>query len=254
MKTVFALGCHPDDIEFTMAGVLFLLKAKGCRIHYMNIANGSCGTTALSRKEITGIRRQEAMTAAKILGADFHGSLCNDIEVYYEDKLIRKVAAVVREIRPDIMFVPSPVDYMEDHVNTGRIGVTAAFVRGMRNYDTIPKRPPFPADVVLYHALPYGLKDGLGNTVRPKIFVDIAVVMEKKSEMLAAHKSQKEWLDKSQGLDSYVSTMKDMAGAVGKMSGKFELAEGFTRHSHLGFSAGEDDPLTDLLKENVLAV
>ena len=42
--TVLAFGCHPDDIEFMMAGTLLLLKDLGVELHYINIANGSCGT------------------------------------------------------------------------------------------------------------------------------------------------------------------------------------------------------------------
>ena len=60
---VFALGCHPDDIEFMMAGTLFLLKDAGCELHYMALANGSCGTTRHSIEEIVRIRRQEAQNA-----------------------------------------------------------------------------------------------------------------------------------------------------------------------------------------------
>ncbi len=35
---IFALACHPDDIEFMMGGTLFLLKQAGCELHYMNLA------------------------------------------------------------------------------------------------------------------------------------------------------------------------------------------------------------------------
>ena len=41
---VLAAVAHPDDIEFTMAGTLLRLRDRGWQIHYMNIANGSCGT------------------------------------------------------------------------------------------------------------------------------------------------------------------------------------------------------------------
>ena len=41
-KVAFAIACHPDDIEFMMAGTLTRLKEDlGYEIHYMNIANGS---------------------------------------------------------------------------------------------------------------------------------------------------------------------------------------------------------------------
>ena len=60
MKRAFAIAAHPDDIEFHMAGTLILLGRAGYELHYMTIANGSCGTTQYSRDEIIRIRRAEA--------------------------------------------------------------------------------------------------------------------------------------------------------------------------------------------------
>ena len=59
-RVVFAVAAHPDDIEFMMAGTLFLLREAGYELHYMNIANGSCGTVTRSRDEIVAIRTEEA--------------------------------------------------------------------------------------------------------------------------------------------------------------------------------------------------
>lgn len=245
---VFAIGCHPDDIEFMMGGTLLLLKAKGCEVHYMNIANGSCGTQQYGKEEIIRIRREEGMRAAGLLGAAYHGSIADDLDVFYSQNLIGRVACVIRQVQPDILLTMSREDYMEDHMNAGRIAVTAAFVRGMRNYATNPPAPPYQKDVFLYHALPYGLKDMMRRTVTPEFYVDVSSVIEKKTEVLAAHVSQRDWLDKSQGLDSYLITMRDMMKDVGAMSGRFEFAEGWRRHSHLGYSASaEADPLRDLL-------
>ena len=33
MPTVFAIACHPDDIEFVMAGTMLFLKDRGCDVH-----------------------------------------------------------------------------------------------------------------------------------------------------------------------------------------------------------------------------
>lgn len=246
---VFAIGCHPDDIEFMMGGTLLLLKAKGCEVHYMNIANGSCGTQQYGKEEIIRIRREEGMRAAGLLGAVYHGSIADDLDVFYSQTLISRVAYVIRQVQPDILLTMSSEDYMEDHMNAGRIAVTAAFVRGMRNYTTSPPAPPYQKDVFLYHALPYGLTDMMRRTVAPEFYVDVSTVIEKKTEVLAAHTSQRDWLDKSQGLDSYLITMRDMMKDVGAMSGRFEFAEGWRRHSHLGYSASaEADPLRELLE------
>jgi LmbE family N-acetylglucosaminyl deacetylase len=169
--TVLALACHPDDIEFMMGGTLFLLKAAGCTLHYMNLANGCCGSTQYSRDQTARIRREEGRRAAQLLGASFHESLADDLEVFYAPELIRKVTAVVRRIRPDIMLLPSPEDYMEDHMNTCRIGVTAAFSRCVPNYPTDPPVEATCQDVVLYHALPYGLRDALRRPIVPDFFM-----------------------------------------------------------------------------------
>ncbi len=247
--TVLAIGCHPDDIEFMMAGTLFLLKDRGCEIHCMITANGNCGSLRHSREELAEIRRGEAREACEFLGAHFHDSIASDLEVFYEDSLIRRVTAVVREARPDIVFLMSPEDYMEDHMNTCRLGVTAVFCRGMPNYASVPERPPFQKDVAVYHALPYGLRDGLDRPVPPDFFVDISGVVDRKQEMLAKHRSQQDWLDRSQGLNSYLATMRSMSAEVGANSGRYAFAEGFRRHNHLGFSAGRIDPLRALLPD-----
>lgn len=247
--TVFALACHPDDIEFMMGGTLQLLKAAGCSLHYMNLANGCCGSTQYSRDQTTRIRRQEGRNAAAFLGAVYHESLANDLEIFYTPELIGKVTAVVREIQPDIMLLPSPEDYMEDHMTTSRIGVTAAFSRGVPNFRADPPREATFQDVVLYHALPYGLRDGLRRSILPDFYVDITSVIDEKERMLACHESQKLWLDQSQGLDSYLQTMREMSAEVAAMAGRGRYAEGWRRHSHLGFSAVEADPIQEQLSE-----
>jgi LmbE family N-acetylglucosaminyl deacetylase len=239
----FAVGAHPDDIEFMMAGTMLLLKQAGWRLHYMSVASGSCGTASLSQKKIVAVRTREARAAAKALGAAYHPPLVDDFDIYYEPRLLRRLAAVVRDVQPAILLLPSPADYMEDHVNTARLMVTAAFTRGMRNFRTTPSRPPVGGEVAVYHALPYGLCDSLRRPVKPEFFVDIAPVLPAKRDALACHRSQKEWLDASQGLDSYLRTMVDMSAAVGRMSRKYRCAEGWSRHSHLGFGAESFDPL-----------
>ena len=246
---VFALGCHPDDIEFMMGGTLCLLREAGCELHYMTLANGSCGTTEYSIEEIVSIRRRESQQAASYVGAVYHESLVNDLEVFYTQDLIRKVTAIVRTIQPDVMLLPSPEDYMEDHTNTARIAVTAAFCRGMPNYHANPPTPPIQQDVVLYHALPYGLTDGLRRRIEPDFYLDITSVIDRKETMLACHASQKIWLDQSQGLDAYLTTMRDMSAEVGAMSGHDRFAEGWRRHSHLGFCCQDADPLQECLSE-----
>ena len=83
-KRVFAIAAHPDDIEFVMAGTMILLSRAGYELHYMNIANGCCGSTQLSAQHTAEMRAKEAIQAADLIGAHFHPSLVNDLEVFYD--------------------------------------------------------------------------------------------------------------------------------------------------------------------------
>ena len=250
-KTAMAAVAHPDDIEFMMSGTMMLLKEAGYDLHYMNIANGSCGSATLSAKEIVAIRTQEARAAAELIGATFHPPLLDDIEIIYDSGLIKKLCAVVREVNPQILLVPSPQDYMEDHMNASRVMVTAAFCRNMRNYPTDPPAAIVEGDMAVYHALPYGLQDQLRNPIAPDFFVDVTSTVAQKRQMLACHRSQKEWLDESQGVDNYLNMMEEMIARVGRLSGEFSHAEGWRRHSHLGFGAEDFDPIKDALPEYI---
>ena len=240
---VLAVFAHPDDIEFVAAGTLLLLRAAGWQTHCLTLSGGDCGSMTIDRDETRRIRTAEGRAAAAILGAEFHEGFADDLLIFYEERLLRKLAAVVRRVKPRIVLTHSPDDYMEDHMNTARLAVTAAFVRGMPNFATDPPLPAAAGDVTVYHAMPHGLVDGLRRPVEPDLFVDTTAVQTVKRRALAAHASQKAWLDATQGMDSYLDAADEMARQVGRMSGRFEYAEGWRRHLHLGLSAHDDDPL-----------
>lgn len=246
-KRVFAVAAHPDDIEFVMAGTLIRLREAGYELHYMNVANGCCGSTEHDAVTVAAIRREEAIAACRSIGAVFHESLVNDLEIFYDRPTLIRLAAVMREVAPEIVLTHAPVDYMEDHTNTCRLAVTAAFARSMPNFPADPPTPAVSQPVTVYHAQPHGNQSPLGEPVVPTLFVDITDVMPQKSAMLACHASQKRWLDESQGLDSYLHTMRELSAEVGLMSGRYQYAEGWRRHLHLGFCNADADPLVDAL-------
>ena len=255
MKTAtsaIAIAAHPDDIEFAMAGTLLLLKRAGYEIHYFNLLSGNGGSAEYPAAATSRIRRQEAKRAAKLLGAHWHPPIGDDLELVYSVRKLRRVAAVVRDVRASIVLTHSPQDYMEDHMTTARLAVTAAFARGIKNFTVVPARPAYVDDVTVYHAMPHGLMDWLRRKIVPGAFVNTAAVQETKLAALAAHRSQQNWLHLSQGMNSYLQSMTDMSRSVGWMSRRFQHAEGWRRHLHYGFSRTEVDPLKDALGRDCL--
>jgi len=253
-KIAFAIAAHPDDIEFLMAGTLMLLGDAGFELHYMNISNGSLGTTQFDTPTIVEMRRREAMEAAASIGAVYHESICADLDIFYDRPTLAQLSSVMRDVAPDILLTHSPVDYMEDHTNACRLAVTAAFARGMPNFSVTPPQAAVTNKVTLYHAQPYSNYDPLRRLVVPDFYVNVTDREEQKVAMLAKHVSQKQWLDESQGLDSYLQTLRDLDAATGRMSGCYQCAEGWRRHLHLGFCGEQDDPLRQALSDRIALV
>ena len=248
-KRVLAIVAHPDDIEFVMSGTMMLLAKAGCEIHYMNVANGYCGTAEFDAKTIIAIRLQEAKNAARRIGAKFYPPIAPDLGIFYNEELLAKLSSVIREVAPNILLIPSPQDYMEDHTNTCRLAVTAAFTRGMPNFKVNPPREIINNEIAVYHAQPHGNRDGMNQLITPDIYINISDVMIEKKNMLAEHKSQKEWLDRSQGFNAYLDIMEAHGIEVGTMSKQWEFAEGWRQHNPLGLCASNSDPLRELLEE-----
>ena len=250
-KTAFAIACHPDDIEFMMVGTLIKLKEAGYEIHYMNIANGSLGTNQYDYETIVKMRRQEAIDACAVIGANFHESLCDDLEVFYCKETLEQLVPIVRDVAPEIILTHGPYDYMEDHINAGRLAVSAAFCRGMTNFKCNPPREAIEGKVTVYHSMPHSLTDQLKNPIIPEMLVDVSSTIDTKKTMLACHRSQKEWLDVSQGNDAYLIDMEQRCEHFGKMTSGFKYAEGWIQHSHVGYCDPQDNPLADALGEAV---
>jgi len=241
-------------MEMMMAGTLLLLKDAGCEIHTINVANGCAGTTTLRPEEIVALRWREAQASARLLGSVLHECLVDDLEVFYTQDLVRRITGIVRQVKPDLVFTQSLEDYMDDHMNTAKLAVTGTFCRNIPGFRSVPDRPAIFGDAMLYHGTPHILTDMMRRPIVPEIYVDVTGVMERKEKLLACHASQKEWLDKTQGFDSYLRTMRDLSEKVGGMSRRFRFAEGWRRHSHIGFTREDCNPLAELLRDRCLTI
>ncbi len=132
-------------------------------------------------------------------------------------------------------------------MNVCRLAVTGAFAHGMPNFRSTPPTKTYDGEVTVYHCMPHGLCDGLRRQIIPGAFVNTESVHQTKLASLAAHKSQQNWLDASQKMNSYLKTSDDMSREIAGFSKKIKHAEGWRKHLHFGFCSEETDPLRDAL-------
>ncbi len=243
---VMAIGAHPDDVEFMCAGTLFLLSEKGFDIHTTAVAAGDCGSAEYSPEEIMTIRRREAEEAARTLGAGYSCLDVRDCRIFAGEVLMETLVEEMRRVAPDVVFTHFPRDYMVDHEETSRIVRSAAFTASMPNFHTGADEPASPLEHTphLYYWAPMEGIDILGNRVASAFYVNTERVMDKKAEMLACHKSQRDWLLRQHGVDEYINTMREVARQAGEVAGVL-YAEGFTQH------LGHAYPRENLLAQHV---
>jgi LmbE family N-acetylglucosaminyl deacetylase len=242
-KIALALCAHPDDAEFMCTGTLALLYQKGWQIHIATMTPGDCGTIELSRKEISNVRRVEAAASAALLGGRYHCLEFDDVFVMYDKPTLLKAIKVIRQVRPLLVFAPSPNDYMGDHENTSRVVWNACFAAGIPNVKT-PGAKIFEHVPHLYYADPLDAKDNLGNLVKASCYVDVSSQMVLKEKMLCCHASQRNWLMAHHGVDEYTAAMKRHDKMRGQEIG-VEYAEAFRQH------LGHAFPQDNLLKEEL---
>ncbi len=245
-QVVLGVLAHPDDAEFLCAGTLIRLKQElGWEVHIASMTPGDCGSTELSAEDIAAVRRAEGAAAAALLGATYHCLEERDLRIVYGESALEKVVRLLRLTRPQIVLTHSPTDYMLDHEMTSTITRAAAFAAAVPNF-LAERDMPSPLEKIphLYYCDAIEGKDPLGQEVPPGLLIDISSVIELKAAMLAAHASQREWLQRQHGMDHYVESMRHWSSHRGKQAG-VAFAEGFRQH--LGHSYPQNDLLGQLL-------
>ena len=132
VRTVVAIGAHPDDIEIAAGGLLLTLAAAvpGVRVHYV-LCTG------------TANRQAEARAAAAVclpgaeLSFDLHDLPDGRLPGHWaQTKQILQSAAAT--VTADLVLVPSPQDAHQDHRLIGELALSAFRDQLVLHYE-IPK-------------------------------------------------------------------------------------------------------------------
>jgi LmbE family N-acetylglucosaminyl deacetylase len=243
-KRIVLIHAHPDDAEILAGGTLALLAERGHSVTIVTMTPGDCGSREHSPEQISAIRRAEARAAAALIGADYVCAEFRDLAIFSDDPSRRRVTALLRRLRPDLVLTASPIDYMCDHEATSALVRDACFGAPAPNYDTSAwdTAPALEAIPHLYFVDPIGGVDRDGRLVVPDFVVDIGTAFKTKRAMLAKHDSQRQWLLRHHGMDNYLNTMEQWTRSRGRLAG-CEFGEGFRRYK------GHPYPETPLLEE-----
>ena len=254
---VLAFGAHPDDVEISCAGTLRALQGAGCAVYVATMTLGDCGSRELPPDEVRRVRRAEAEAACRILGAGYHYGGSNDFRIFNDDPHNGRTTLVMRLVAPQIVLTHSPGDYMLDHDATSVLVRNACFYASAPNYDSAGHTGAKAMDAVP-HLFYWDVMEGFdmfGKPVAPEFYVDISDVIDLKTEMLAAHKSQREWLRAQHGIDEYLDSMRAWSARRGedasRIAGrKIAYAEAFRQHR--GHAYPQNNVIEETLSDRVI--
>jgi LmbE family N-acetylglucosaminyl deacetylase len=210
---VLAIGAHPDDIEFQIAGTLGKYSKQGDEIYIAVATNGNIGSFKMSKEEIAEVRHKETQKAADLIGAHL-------IWMNFEDEFLMdtpesrlKFIDTVRIAKPDIVFAHEPYnDYNPDHDMVGYLAFIARINAAIKLIET--DNPPIPKVPALF----YYSTLTFGNFI-PEYYVDITDTFELKKKMFLCHDSQQgDWCKDAFGV-KYVDMLESQARLAASQAG-----------------------------------
>lgn len=216
MASFLVIGPHPDDQELGMGGTIARLVEQGHRLHLLDMTSGE--PTPLGSPEV---RAKESAAAAKILGVERSQLGLINRQVVHDLPSRHRLAAVIRAHRPEVIFLPYPLDAHPDHVATTKIGEDARFDAKLSKTQ-IPGEPWYPKRIIYYFCT------HLRMSFQPTFCIDISEQIDKKMAAINAYESQFIW-NKSPAPEM----VKTMAGYFGGRIGR-PYAEPFFTHELLG--------------------
>lgn len=182
------IGPHPDDIEIGAGATAAKLASLGKQVCFLICIDGRYGDghvkNIISRKELIALRQEEAIKSASVLGVtDVRFLNLCDGGFYKQNDLIQKIASVVGDFKPDVIFAPDPCVTSECHIDHINVGNAARQIAYFAPYSGIMKK--YGAKKAPVKALAYYM------TAKPTQFIKTSGFLKKQLQAIfCCHLSQ----------------------------------------------------------------
>ena len=138
MKTFLAIGGHIGDMELTCGGVLATQSLKGDKIVTLALTAGERGNPkTMTSSEYKVQKIKEAKEFAKMLGGEALVLDYPDGELPYNEEVVFKVAQIIRDVKPNVIFTHWKKSMHKDHEATYKIVRDASFLASVYDGDRL---------------------------------------------------------------------------------------------------------------------
>lgn len=182
MESILIIAPHPDDETLGCGGAILKYISQGCRVYWLICTefyrNGKTPENIkLRQQEIEKVDAMYGFTKRFELGYAAAGITFNDI-----GPLVSKISNIVKEVRPDTVFLPNHSDVHTDHQIIFKAAFSCTknfnfpFIKQVLMYETISETefsPPLP-----------------GNAFTPNVYIDISPYLHKKLDIMQVYQSE----------------------------------------------------------------
>ncbi len=203
MLDVLVVAPHPDDAELGLAGTIMKLRDEGYRVGVLDLTNGEP-----TPRGSLAIRARETAAATKVLGIEWRENLGlpnRSLEASLDAR--RRLAEVIRRVRPRVLLAPYWEDAHPDHVATTQLVEAARFWAKLSKSD-LAGEPFHPQRVLYYYCVHLRL------LAQPALVVDISAYWERKRAAIACYESQFA-SDGEEGSPTLLDQLRDQAAYWG---------------------------------------
>ena len=228
---LLAFGVHPDDVELGCAGTILASVAQGKKVGVVDLTRGELGTRGSAE-----IRKEEAAAAAVAMRIAVRVNLEMADGFFQNDEVNqRKIIAIIRQYKPEIVLCNAPEDRHPDHGRSAKMVEDACFLAGLRKIETVADgiqqevwRPKY-----VFHYLQ-------DRFLQPDFVFDISDFHEQKLVAIHCYRTQFYNPDHSEP-ETYISSpeflesIRARAMMLGKRIG-VKYAEGYISKKMIGIS------------------
>jgi len=182
MKNILAIGAHYDDLELGCSGSLIKYVEEGIKVIIMVVTDSAYQNPNGELIRSAEAAYNEGEKAVKIIGAD--DLICLNYKTFmvpFDEFLTKKIIFYIEKLKIDTIFSHWIYDLHRDHQNTAK----SVMMAGRH----VPR-------FFMYRSNYYDTEESFKGTY----YIDISNQIEKKKEVIKAHKSELErvryrWLE-----------------------------------------------------------
>lgn len=183
MTKVIVFAPHPDDDLIGCGGSMAKHISQGNEITIVYMTSGEAGSLTYGKNNLAKIREKESMEASKILGIKNLIFLKNsDGYLEYNEKNLIKIINLIREKKPDLVYLPHKSDAHKDHIKTYELVAESINRASRQSFQECKGNPWFTAAVLCYEV--WTPLQEISYVENIEEFIDL------KMQALEQHKSQ----------------------------------------------------------------